>query len=236
MIGFFNLLLAPAGCKIGLLDSVLELEPFLYHRLKQAPDFFFVQIGANDGVYCDPIHSFVTRNRVRGIAVEPLKDVFERLVENYRNYPQIKPINLAIHPTEKEINLHRVDPRHEDAATYRTSGISSIKADHHVLSGAPKEVMIVERVRCMRLDELLEHEEVTKIDLLQIDTEGFDYEIIKMIDFNRYKPHLIHFEHGLPGGVMKIEDLQACLSLLINQGYYVVMETYDVLAYLRSDF
>jgi len=232
---FVNAALLPLGYKLSRRDAVLELEPFLYHRLNRTPDFFFVQIGANDGVYCDPIHNFVTRNRVRGIAVEPLKDVFSRLVENYRSHPQIKPINVAIHPTEKEIDLHRVDPKREDEATYRNSGMSSIRSDHHALSGTPMDVMIVERVRCMSLDELLKSEGVTRIDLLQIDTEGFDFEIIKMIDFNQCKPHLIHFEHGLPDGVMKMEDLQACITLLTNQGYYVVMETYDVLAYLRSD-
>ena len=33
------------------------------------------------------------------------------------------------------------------------------------------------------------------IDLLQIDTEGFDYEVLKMFDFNTYRPVIIQYEH-----------------------------------------
>ena len=58
------------------------------------------------------------------------------------------------------------------------------------------------------------------IDLLQIDVEGYDYEIIKMIDFERVKPLIIHFEHGhLP-----IEQFEECLEVLIKQGYAISVE------------
>ena len=37
--------------------------------------------------------------------------------------------------------------------------------------------------------------DVPKIDLLHIDAEGYDYEIIKTIDFTKTIPSLILFEH-----------------------------------------
>ena len=41
----------------------------------------FIQVGANDGVYGDPLRSYVRRFGWKGILVEPQQDVFERLVE-----------------------------------------------------------------------------------------------------------------------------------------------------------
>ena len=36
---------------------------------------------------------------------------------------------------------------------------------------------------------------VNDISFILIDTEGYDYEIIKLIDFEKYKPSILIFEH-----------------------------------------
>ena len=51
-------------------DTVLLLEPLLQRQLRRNPDFFFVQIGANDGMFCDSIYSFATREQVRKLEQE----------------------------------------------------------------------------------------------------------------------------------------------------------------------
>src|SRR5262245_49306956 len=62
-------------------------------------NFFFVQIGANDGQ--DAIHELVVRHKLGGLAVEPLPDVFAKLRKTYHKYPKVKLCNLAIHKTER---------------------------------------------------------------------------------------------------------------------------------------
>jgi hypothetical protein len=61
-------------------------------RLRDNPDLCFVQIGANDGLRFDSLYAFVTSRRCRGLVVEPLKDYFERLQLNYRDYERIIPV------------------------------------------------------------------------------------------------------------------------------------------------
>jgi hypothetical protein len=43
---------------------------------------------------------------------------------------------------------------------------------------------------------LLNRHSIPSIGLLQLDTEGFDFEIIKMVDFCKQKPILSNFEDG----------------------------------------
>src|SRR5271165_1303468 len=50
-------------------------------------NFFFVQIGAYDGYDCDPIQKFIRRYGWNGILVEPQPDAFEKLRQNYENFP-----------------------------------------------------------------------------------------------------------------------------------------------------
>jgi hypothetical protein len=60
----------------------------------------------------DPICQFNVANKdvVSGFVLEPLPDIFEKLVENYKCCQNIKPVNLAIHSTQTEMILHRVKP------------------------------------------------------------------------------------------------------------------------------
>ena len=43
----------------------------------------FIQVGANDGEYADPLHSFIVNYPWHGILVEPQPDIFARLRKNY---------------------------------------------------------------------------------------------------------------------------------------------------------
>jgi FkbM family methyltransferase len=205
----------------------------LYQRLDQVgTDFFFVQIGANDGVSFDWLYKFVTENRLQGLVVEPLKDFFALLCENYKAYPSVIPVNCASHRTEREVDVYRVDPSKAESLPDWTKGIASVDPSHHLRTGTDSEYMITERVNCITLDELFKLHSITHVDYLQIDVEGYDSEIIEMIDFNRIKPSIIRFEHQLESGHMSQESFRSCFELLNNAGYYLLMDRYDAVAYL----
>ena len=220
------------GYRLQRVETFNVLEPLLYRRLAKAPDFFFVQIGANDGVFCDPIWEFVTRNNVAGLVVEPLKDVFEQLVENYRPYPKVKAVNTAIHASLRSAQMHRVDPSSLPHLEAWARGIGSFNARHHVDAGVPAAAMRTETVTCVTLEELLQQHGVGAIDLLQIDTEGYDLEIIRMIDFRSRRPAIIHFEHGMPNGITTPAEFNKCASRLMDNGYQIATEYFDAVAYL----
>lgn len=57
--------------------------------------------------------------------------------------------------------------------------------------------------------------QIQKIDLLQIDAEGYDLEVIRIFDIEKTRPQAIVFENvGL-----NHEDYRACISLLEKHGY-----------------
>src|SRR5687767_667926 len=77
------------------LERVVDYRP---HRLEafelavraldvRHPQFFFVQIGANDGRRGDPVFQFIRQYRWRGLLLEPQPDVFRVLVRNYEDEP-----------------------------------------------------------------------------------------------------------------------------------------------------
>jgi hypothetical protein len=82
----------------------------------------------------------------------------------------------------------------------------------------------------LTVQTLLSKHNVQKIDLLVIDTMGFDFEILKMFPFDLLKPAVIHFEHNH----LSSDDQMACLDLLINQGYSLAKVAVDTIAYLNA--
>ena len=178
-------------------DLSLNLEFVVTHQLLNAKDFFFIQIGANVGN--DLLHQLVKKYKLEGIVVEPLGDLYEKLVHNYIDEPQVKCANVALHPTKKEADLYRIDSSQLETQPDWAIGIASFKKEifekHRKSINSFATASKKEKVSCITLMELTSQYDVGRLDLLQIDTEGFDYEIIKMIDFNILKPNIIRYEY-----------------------------------------
>ncbi|MGV8056426.1 MAG: FkbM family methyltransferase [Smithellaceae bacterium] len=213
-------------------------ESLLNYRLKMTDRFFFIQIGANDGIQNDDIYSFVTQNNVEGIVVEPIREYFDDLVCNYKDFPKIKTANFAIHASMKTMKIYKANVDSTFSEDHKGSdlppwikGIASFDANHHQRLGIPSKYITHEIVDCISYQELIETFNITKIDMLVIDTEGYDHEIIKMIDFN-IKPMIIRFEHGLTHKVMNWENFNEVIKLLIYNGYLINIEFNDAVAYL----
>lgn len=62
---------------------------YVFHELRYLfPDlsmsrFFFIQIGANNGVYRDPIYEYIKKYQWKEIPVEPIVKYFRELENNY---------------------------------------------------------------------------------------------------------------------------------------------------------
>ena len=200
------------------ISNLLEL--VVAHYNKPASDFFFVEIGAFDGVTADPIYDFVCRYGWRGVLVEPQLEAFELLQENYRGQPGLQFFNVVVGPHNGEITLYT-----------RTGGMvqaASIEKQLMNKPGRRRRTLDARQVPCWTFDKLLQQASAPEtIDLLQIDAEGFDFEIIRSIDFARVKPAIIHYEHM----VLSQADRNACLELLAGHGYRFLLEDSDTTAY-----
>jgi hypothetical protein len=76
-------------------DFEYVLAHYLARREPRLP-FFFVQIGALDGVSFDRLHKHIVDGRWHGVLVEPQAEPFERLVANYEGLQGLTFINAAV--------------------------------------------------------------------------------------------------------------------------------------------
>ena len=161
----------------------------------------------------------IQKYRWHGILIEPQKIEFERLIKNYKNESDNLIFeNVAIADHETTRNLYKV--KDEQIVGDWQRGIASLIP----MEGLEEQnAVTIEAVQCISFDTLLERNKVKKIDLLQIDVEGYDYEILKLVNFERLKPHLIRYEHRH----LNLSDKNACKKYLKKLGYTILEMQYD---------
>lgn len=221
-----NKILIPKGYEIQKIGRVVYL---LEQLSKKKSEITLIQVGANDGISFDNIYPFFVSNNTRGLVIEPLPDFFDRLKLNYSAYPKITPLRLAIHPSKESISIYRLKFDSLQKYPHWANGIASFDKQHLIKLNIKDEDIEADNVPCSSLMSLIDQYKLENLDYLQIDTEGFDDEIIKMIDFSKCRPKIIKFEvHHL-----SVERKNLILKLLTEQRYKIIDERRDMLAVLN---
>ncbi|MFL6520742.1 MAG: FkbM family methyltransferase [Chthoniobacterales bacterium] len=182
------------------------------------PDAFVVQIGANDGTAGDPLLEGFRTTRWSGLLVEPVPYLYETLVSRYRDRPGIQMECAAISTRDGEAPLYRlrsIPGRTPEWFNQLASLDREVLLKHRSSIPEIDSLLVEEHVPTVRLDTLLTRHGISRIDLLVIDAEGHDFEILRTLDFTRFKPTLLMFEHQH----LSDTDKQAAYTLLKTAGY-----------------
>ncbi len=223
---FLNVLLSPLGYELRRVD---RFSRWLTVLLRSPAGVRFVQVGANDGVRFDDLYAKVTQHRCAGLVIEPLPDIYERLKLNYGDYPNVVPVRMAVHASADSLQLYRVTPGAQSLPDW-ASGIASFDRNHLVKHGIPERFIVAQSVDCRPLMPLLTQHGFLDANVLQIDTEGYDAEVLRMIDFASFRPQLIKYEHKS----LTLSDAQDATARLRAAGYRVHKQQQDTIAWLRA--
>ena len=185
----------------------------------------FVQVGAHDGEMHDPLRKFILADNWKGLLIEPQKEMIDKCRHNYKNISNLIFINCAVHPYKTNIDLFKAN----DAKDYSHTGWASVLPDRFA-STQYENNYTVENVKARHLMDIIADNKLTSIDILQIDTEGFDAEVIKMFDFIKFRPLLIQYEH-IHFTVLEREAIDNKFDLL---GYYSIIKKNDVIVIRKN--
>ena len=201
------------------------------------PHAFFIQVGTNDGVELDPLAPFVRDFEWRGIMVEPVPYIFERLRRNVGDISGITLENVAIADSDGRRPFYTVEEVKDPELESLPSWYDLIGSFHRdsLLTFQDSIPDIEDRivrleVPCLSFESLCRKHGVTELDLLLIDVEGYDGELLRSIDFSTRRPRMLIFEHEH----LSNPDRQECYSLLKEQGYELLALGLDTWCLLPS--
>jgi len=210
--------------------KIFWIRVFMSLYTKGRAGFFFVEIGAHNGIQGDFLHPYVVKNRWRGMLVEPVKRLYDQLLSNYKNHAGLIFENVAISNTIETRDFYRLRETADPIPGW-SDQLGSFCVDvllrHKNVIPNIEDYLVVETIQCTTLDQLLEKHGVKKVDLIKIDVEGYDFEIIKTIDFAKIKPKILIYEWKH----LSQSDLDECHALLKRKGYFRIELKDDAYAF-----
>ncbi len=211
-----------------------DTERLLHALQRDCPHTFFVQVGACEGAIGDPLGYFMRVARWRGILVEPVPYLAERIRANCGDLPGIALEHAAIAPEEGERVFHYLEAGEGDRRPEIYKTLGSFQRDNlerHAHYIADFEERVTSKpVRCLPLDALCRKHEVDRLDLLFCDAEGYDHEVLRTLDLAHTPPRLVVWEHQH----LSDEDASSCRERFEGAGYRVCVLAKDSAA-LRGD-
>ena len=186
----------------------------------------FFQIGTNDGN--DNFHDMCVSEKPDMIVlVEANTKHIPTIEKNYENIKNVHIINKAIYYNDNEMvelflpakdgvyGQRAVQPDRKQGNHLYTDGQFSLLPMN---DWGEKTNMCIFKAQTITFDSICDNLGITDIEYLQIDTEGFDSEIIKMIDLDKFNIKKIRYEkwnfdtkcftkHNTNDTMLKIDNL-----------------------------
>ena len=143
----------------------------------------------------------------QGINVEPLKQHIEEL-----NLERLRDTNLAVAAGEAEGELELWD--------FGVRGWGSLDESVVKMHGESGHNAIAHKVPVMTLAQICSAHATGAIHFLKVDVEGFEYSVLKGMDFFRYRPWIVVVESTRPNS--PIENYSEWEGLLTGANYEFV--------------
>jgi FkbM family methyltransferase len=191
---------------------------------------FFVEIGSNDGVQHDFLRPFILERKWRGIMVEPVPYVFARLRDNYGSLGRVELENAAIADHDGTLpffHLREAGAEERGGLPGWYDGIGSF--DRDVVASHADHIPDIEdrivrsEVPALTFESLCRKHDVSELDLVLVDTEGYDFEIVRSIDLAARHPRVLVYEHFH----LTAEDRERCAQHVRERGYETMEEGFD---------
>lgn len=156
-----------------------------YEVQKKSPNAFFEQkrllsgvekpiifdVGAHHGQTARHYYSLLDNSTI--YSFEPFPESFSELVENTQKYQNIKAYNLALSNKDGKIKFH------SNILEYTNSILETDFRSAHTWETDLIKTQKVIEVDTITLDSFVEKNQIPKIDLLKLDTQGSEFMIIE---------------------------------------------------------
>tara|TARA_Y100000385_G_scaffold290251_1_gene362643 strand:- start:56 stop:835 length:780 start_codon:yes stop_codon:yes gene_type:complete len=164
-------------------------------------DSIFLELGACDGIIFSNTLFFEKYLGFRGILIEPVKEFYDRLIENR---PNNICYNNAISTDKLDVDLLKNGV---------VSGIKNHMKDTFINRWHSKS--IIRKVKTNTLSYIFEENEIKYIDFFSLDVEGGELDVLNTIDWNNITIYLICIELDRHNE----EKNKKCREILSNCGF-----------------
>ena len=188
-----------------------------YKKIFKRRDLTIIDVGANRGQTID--FFLKLNNKSRLYSFEPNPKLFEELQYKYSNYENIKGISNKIETKTFFENIL------DESSTFEELNMNSdyLKMKSSILGVNPKDIVKESYpVKVTTLNDFIVKNEIGKIDVLKIDTEGHEFECLEGLFKleNIYDVKIIQFEMHFDDMYLKNRSYEQMNNLLNRNDFF----------------
>ena len=181
---------------IGIIDlkNKLKIKNFFLKKFNRKEIILF-DIGAHKGETIDFFTKFFNIKKI--FAFEPNYNIFLKIRRKYYKKDKIKIYNFGVGDFEYEKKLNIFNDTSSSTFTELNENTKYFKRKNRIFNLLKKEEFNeAKNIKIISLNKFLEENHLEKVDILKIDTEGYEYKILKgLSEKNFAKVKFIYFEH-----------------------------------------
>ena len=216
------------------LDPETKIESELIKKYIKNTDCDIVQIGSNNGITGDPIfHLALKKSKWKVLLVEPVRYLFEILKSNYPNNSRFRFDNVAINDGSKQVFYYVNKEANKKLETLPNwyDQLGSFDKTHIIkhLDGILLPFIEEIEIKGVTLDQLFETNNITNLELLHIDTEGYDWKVLSQLNLKKHTPIIILFEHE------HLQDIEKEEAVSNFENDYQIIEFERDFLFIRKD-
>jgi FkbM family methyltransferase len=181
-----------------------------------------VQVGAYDGSSNDPVSPILSRFAWRALLIEPQAEPFRAAAARYAANELVDVLNIAISDHNGSQDLYTVQPGSDAPAWSRqvaSFDLHHVETERARLAPSVELTIVATPVETWTFEKLFERQHIDHVDVLQIDAEGYDFELLKLFDVRYRLPSIIGYEHGH----LSRADKESAARMLADCGYQIAM-------------
>lgn len=202
-----------------LTTSIGILSRTLHYLGRNQRDLFVVQVGAMDGINFDEIRKFLDMYRWGGLFVEPIPSLFNEIKENFKDRSNYLFEQCAITEYDGDIEMVTIPDEiiNQNKLRVCQKGMSTL---YPIKNGLDSNLMQLSygvkiNVPCMTFKSLCDKHHVSKIGIFICDVEGYDWQVFKQLDLNKYRPSFMRIEYEN----LTYEEKNLTIRKLWDNGY-----------------
>ena len=187
-----------------------------------------IDVGAHHG---ESVKLFVNNFSIKNIySFEPSFDNFQTLIKNTKFLQKKKNIklellNYALGSLKKKLYLNVTSVTSSSTINSINESSSYYKKKTKFLSNKNKKFLFKkEIIEVITLDSALLYKKLDLIDLIKIDTEGFEYEVLKGSKEILKKTKLVLFEHHYDNMILKNYNFRHINDFLVLNNFKKVFK------------
>jgi len=214
-------------------NIILKIVDFFYQ--KKVINFFkkntnskyqiLIDVGAHKG---ETIINFLKNFKIKNIySFEASKKTFQKLEHNIKKIKKIhKDTNIEIFNTgignsNEEKMFNELPDSNSSTFNLIDQNSTYFKRKEKILSFLFQPAFTIKKntVSQIKLDEFIKEKKIYSIDILKIDTEGYELEVLKGLKHSIQLVKFIYFEHHYDNMIMKNYKFSEMHDFLINNGF-----------------